>query len=387
MYKDTMKGFQIVSGQLAGIAEQINILDWKLNTLLGLTTTQVNAPLSDCANMQQNFDNLNNPSFSTYSSAYTASQLNCKQCLTYLNNLTNRDVPGVTRLSGNFALKFSSLSNLGLAGADFARRIEVNEFNPTRDLFLRYYQSNNRAFNALLAPPKRINDGRRAIDSAPNRAIFNAGVFQDYYNTLLLEQVGNFFTQFSQLFVLSTGVDFMPMTLTSYLNQSNNDIDRRRRDVTARLQRLLVYVNEALLQQSMMAGTLMMANTYNALTGTDNEKLRLAIMVLKNNKIFAKNFANYLIYNDLIRIKPFNELQRIDSIDDYSSKFYAAQSAISALENLNLMFNWGGYPGVNIRFTRGVQPEHLVLYIRTANSGVLNLPVPDPPFILNNQLV
>ena len=108
-------------------------------------------------------------------------------------------------------------------------------------------------------------------------------------------------TYFTYFEISASDPNFRPDPLIKYLSRPNEEQAAKNTFLRLRLERLMNLTDYAIAQQSLLAGNLLIEPAYSILftsSGTSEDK-RMAVDVLSKNKLFALNFASYLLYKNL----------------------------------------------------------------------------------------
>jgi len=370
MYRDMMKSFEVISQKIDVIQRRDQVLDDRTRLLLF-------ANFNQCHQLERDrqaalaSDNSFLSSYNDYSTLYNSSP-DCKPCLTAL-------------------YKFSISENLDL----FVKRSVVNQFDqvdfeindvygPTRQLFLATNSENPAAaIVALSFPVKSLSSDANAIFSDivlhPEKIdrADTSKVLADYYDYHMLGTLADLWVTYSP-FIELAGNEFAPKSMADYLNTSDQELLIRKNGLTDRLRALLTIIDRSIAQQSLMAGNLMMEDTYQILIGFNPNltNVDLAIKVLQNNSMFAKNFASRLIYS-AINGKPNPDSSRYTL---FSTLYYEAKSDPSKIQVLNQEFG-----NSNMQFAYVSQFNNIFLQLNVRGHN-FQIPCPEPAFVVNHEL-
>ncbi|MDR6461600.1 hypothetical protein [Chryseobacterium sediminis] len=357
MYKTMSLSFQFTFDQMDRII-------WKADVLNKKATLLLYQDYQKCKEVVESWDQMKITlnSYSDYKKRYIQE---CEQCLKSLSNFPSNNA------------YFTVASNESLKD-EKEIEFEIKDiYIPTKDLFYTFYTKDiNKAVYSLMFPFNSTADTNKpfyylsALDDLEVKD--QSKVLDELLNYHMINEFTDFSIRFSNYFLIKGGnVDFQPLRIGDFIKDSNKKVNNYL--VQKRFLKLLNITRSAIIQQSLLAGHLLLDPIYSSLFGysTDKKSIELAIKVLNNNKLLATNFSTYLIRNN---IKMGNSLQIKKMMDD-------AITDDNSLRDLNLLIEVN-----DIRFISDKVNRKLYITFQR-NAQNINLPVADWLTIVENRMI
>lgn len=373
MYKDLMQSLQLISTQLQGIKEQLDLTDAMVDFIIYKDYNLVDTVIEAGEKIKQNAIGLDlyKRWYNKESVAFSAlSELD--KILSSSNNLLS-----VTRK--DFALPGEAVS------AQTVGKSELNAYSKTLAIYGTIFpdiSTNNKVKNLLLLPPQNntpetrqyglsLMDGKGIID-------FEKAT-QNYFNAHFIAKLVEQYNALHTFYIIGTDDKYTPCSsLTDMLNPDFQTAVSDKLDASkTRLQNLLEIINYSIIQQSIMAGSAILNTISNTLFGNGDNIYAAVADAINANELLAKNVAVYLIHS------------RIANIASFSNLYYSVKSDPTQLTALNNLFDHStlGRLAFGINTLNPSNPTLSLNYKNPAFPNSLSLPVPDLNIIENQQMV
>lgn len=369
MYVDMMKSFQIISGQLNHVIFNTEVIYSMSHDLVfgNYNTCQI---VNDIYNDTHGFNDYND-----LLALHNVDGKALSSCLEGINNLANNKINE----------RYFSIEYLGDNLSEISY-LKNDVYRPTLNLFKAYWNNNQRALKALSITPKNINSTNEmlyAINDSAFQLDFDS-TFHTYYNYALLSEYTELLLRYYPYFYTTKGAQYDPLTFKDFINQFKSTLDLKNKEQIRRLKSILAIVNKAIIQQSLLAGNLMINKTYSTLFRQSNTSNNIdnCILVLNNNRIFAKNFASYLIYNQLGYFGDTGKVA-LARFSNYASLFDSAKTDDSKLKALN---NWLFSNTTDMTFVLDPTYNNIFLELHVSGKQPFTIPVPEPSFVVSNEM-
>ncbi len=389
MYKAMMASFEYVN-------EKLDRADWKLDVLQSITRQLLFKEYNTCKTVEyvRTENQFDFSKYSDYRTFYSTST-HVGTCLNGLDDFTSTEALDFFYLAVNEGTLSSLLESNDYTRAKASIEFEIRKvFNPTRDLFVAKYPNKylGPAKAALFFPVlslKGTNNPLFIISTDDVPALNLGPALNDYINYEMVNQFADLMLTYSPYFEISGGVDnaYRPLELDLYLTRPGNEKRLNAAFQIKRFQKLLRVTNYAILQQSLVAGNLLIEPTYSVLftANQKDEQIRMALEALQNNSIFAANFAAYLLHKNLrISEKPIGigpSPSRYKELDDLYNKLAQNPGDAASIEALNKLVYLND-------FKFKMNPADKSLYITISRTGrSVDLRVPAPNTIADNQMI
>ena len=373
MHKSIMASFQVVSGEL----ERIN---WKIDQLYQITSTLLFRHYDACHAIEKaRIDN--RVQFITYSDYGDFHTNDVGECLRGLNDLSISN--------NNVFFYFTAVRKE--ANKQFVDYEVVQIYEPTRDLFRTTYKARiGDAMAALTYPTETIRD-----TNTPLLALKGIGgqitvdpdeVLANYLNYEMINQFsGLLLTYISYFEISSDSPNFKPDSLDVYLLRTVRQRGFKNSLVQTRLQKLLNLTDIAIAQQSLVAGNLLLEPAYTIMfTGEQkSEDIKLATSILRNNKLFARNFASLLLYKNLgiLETKKVNgETVSASRYPEFLKEYERVKQAPEEVATLNKFLYLN-----DVKFKHSAADGKIYLTF-TRLGDEIKILVPEPTVVLTNQM-
>ncbi|WP_149242239.1 hypothetical protein [Dyadobacter sp. 32] len=306
MYKTMVLSFQYTGNQ-------IERLNWKVNNLNTKATALLYKDYQACKTLDDIWVK-RKIEFDKYSDLETNYNATCQKCLEGLNDFT----------IGKDLSYFFVKSNQQLKDESFVQVEVMDIYNPTRDLFKKFYSDIlSHSLYALMFPFSGTKDSNKPLYAISNMIDLNPievnNALDEYYSYEMLKEFSEMLLTFGRYFeTAGSNSNFKPLSLDEYL--ISNSVNGVNQDLLeSRLLKLLSIIQYSISQQSLMGGNLMLDPIYSSLFNYSSkiDEIDLSISVLNNNKLLSSNFATYLInknvdFSDTIKVKGLFEGASLD---------------------------------------------------------------------------
>lgn len=287
------------------ISEQLKHIDWNTESIKFLTMRMLKEKYLNCLEIEDSRKQ-NNISFSGYTdylSFYDG--INCESCIQGLQTLT----------IGNDNLPFLLLANSDITTSTKLIDLEVNKmYKSTKELFVNEYDEENLLYRALFYPVESLNDIvllKKAMYDRPDTSVnlnkvdlksYNRSHLDAYYNSYFVNEFSYYYTTYLGYFELKdkNSTTFKPDSLNVYLISDTVSLRMKNERIAKVLQKLIGITEKTIMQQSLLAGTLVLHKLYYNFTNKSSKTAVSGSMeALRNNYYLAANFATFFINGEI----------------------------------------------------------------------------------------
>ncbi|OQP38616.1 hypothetical protein A4H97_17990 [Niastella yeongjuensis] len=371
-YKNIMQSLQLISNQLKNIAEQLDLNTQMLDYLIYNQYNLVEVVIEG----KEQFKELTG--LELYRRWYAAYQLTI-DALKELLGITSssKNLQNVIRqdflIPGLQGKKFKDL-------AFFESQSYKNSLALFKNIFPKI-TNDTKTKNLLLLPPQKnkFNTYQQGYDLSLDKATYNFDTAtENYFNAYFIAKLVQQYIELQPFFILSKNNQFEPYSTYDELIVHQSDIKDKLGSSKGSLTNLLDAVNYSIIQQSILAGTVMIPFINNALYGNDDSNYQLTIEALKTNELLGKNLAAYFINTKIDK----------GDLNVFSYLYYEVNNNHTKLNDLNTLLKYGqgklefGFDDLN-----PANPILCLFFKRSPAAEKIRLPVPDLTIIEEGQML
>ena len=203
-------------------------------------------------------------------------------------------------------------------------------------------------------------------------------------NYEFLIQFSNFFIYYSPYFEIAQDQNFNPYTLEEYLRRPETNSAQIKTEQINRIKKLIELTEQSIMQQSLLSGNTLLDDVYQTFRQNESpEKILLVNKVLENNRLFAYNFATYLLHKNLRVTSGQSQLINFKEIVDKINQDQTATK--EQLDTLN-KFMVENTPNGTFTFKFKEADKKLVISYTKENNTV-EMAIPDSDIILENRMI
>jgi hypothetical protein len=370
-YKNIMQSLQIISNKLEIIKEQLNLTDQMINLIIYGDFNLAEAMLSTR-------EDINETGLSFYDAWYNANADTSQRVLSTLNlYISSKD-----NLSTFIRQDFTNPLN----NRQFELGInEKTAYDETKTLFKNIFTDFNdeEAIKNMLHIPSQKNQNTtfsNGINLVPVTKSFDFNnVTQNYFNpSFICKLTEDYFVLHPFFIINKKNTPFIPIDNREDLlkEETQKEIKVKLIQSIKRFSNLLEYIENSIVQQSILSGNLILLRVANIFYGNDALNYQAAIKAVDANELLQKNLAVLLIH------------LKIQAVDQFFDQYSSITNDPEKLRALNSLLVWGeGRLEFGYNTDNPANPLLCLYVLNEKKERVTRLLVPDLDIIQEQQMI